>query len=176
MTNQETVAISRFPTELGKLSIAVSPKGLLYVAFPDGEESMAEWLSRHARGASIGRNRSARAVGGTSAAAEKQLTQFLSGRRREFDVPLDLRGTEFQKKVWAALCDIPFGKTTSYGELARRVGKPAASRAVGGANGRNPIPIVVPCHRVIGSDGSLTGFGGGLDLKRALLRLEGHRV
>jgi methylated-DNA-[protein]-cysteine S-methyltransferase len=102
-----------------------------------------------------------------------QLGEYFAGARREFDLPLAPRGTEFQRAVWAELALIPFGHTISYGELARRLGNPAAVRAVGRANGSNPIPIVLPCHRVIGADGSLTGYGGGLDRKQALLRLEG---
>jgi len=104
--------------------------------------------------------------------AVNQLGEYFAGRRRSFDLPLAPRGTEFQLIVWAALTRIPYGETLSYGELARRIGRPHASRAVGLANGANPLPIVVPCHRVIGADGSLTGFGGGLDTKRTLLALE----
>jgi methylated-DNA-[protein]-cysteine S-methyltransferase len=107
------------------------------------------------------------------AAAAAQLAGYFSGARTEFDLPLAPAGTDFQCRVWAGLLAIPYGQTISYGELARRVGSPAASRAVGLANGRNPIAIVVPCHRVIGSDGSMTGYGGGLDRKRFLLALEG---
>jgi methylated-DNA-[protein]-cysteine S-methyltransferase len=103
----------------------------------------------------------------------KQLGEYFRRERRTFDLPLAPRGTEFQLATWQALRAIPYGETIPYEELARRVGRPAASRAVGAANGANPLPIVVPCHRVIGKDGSLTGFGGGLDTKRALLELEG---
>lgn len=106
------------------------------------------------------------------AAAAAQLSAYFDGRLTTFDLPLSPAGTEFQRTVWARLRAIPYGQTVSYGELARRVGNPAASRAVGLANGRNPIAIVVPCHRVIGADGSLTGYGGGLDRKRFLLALE----
>src|SRR4029079_15469667 len=98
---------------------------------------------------------------------------YFDGRLREFDVPLSLHGTDFQLRVWHALCEIPFGQTISYAELARRLGKPQAMRAVGAANGRNPVSIIVPCHRVVGSTGSLTGFGGGLPRKRWLLDHEG---
>lgn len=105
--------------------------------------------------------------------AARQLTAYFAGERTEFDLCLAPRGTPFMKRVWKELERIPFGATISYGELARRVGNPNASRAVGAANGKNPIPIVVPCHRVIGADGSLTGFAGGLDIKRRLLRHEG---
>jgi methylated-DNA-[protein]-cysteine S-methyltransferase len=106
------------------------------------------------------------------ATAAAQLTAYFDGTLTEFELPLAPEGTQFQRKVWDGLRAIPYGKTVSYGELARRIGSPAASRAVGLANGRNPIAIVVPCHRVIGSDGSLTGYGGGLDRKRFLLALE----
>jgi methylated-DNA-[protein]-cysteine S-methyltransferase len=101
-----------------------------------------------------------------------QLNAYFAGERRRFDLPLAPEGTPFQREVWSALTTIPYGETVSYGELARQLGKPAATRAVGAANGRNPIPIIIPCHRVIGADGSLTGFGGGLAVKRALLALE----
>jgi methylated-DNA-[protein]-cysteine S-methyltransferase len=105
--------------------------------------------------------------------AREQLTEYFAGHLRTFDVPLAPNGTDFQRRVWSALREIPFGTTISYAELARRVSSVAAVRAVGAANGRNPIPIIVPCHRVIGSDGSLTGFGGGLPRKQWLLRHEG---
>ncbi len=110
------------------------------------------------------------------AAALRQLREYFAGVRREFDLELAPTGTPFQRRVWDELRWIPFGGTISYKELARRIGQPAAVRAVGRANGDNPVPIVVPCHRVIGADGSLTGFGGGLAIKRALLRLEGVEV
>ncbi len=106
------------------------------------------------------------------AAARDQLGEYFAGERTSFDLPLAPSGTDFQLRVWEQLRLIPYGTTVSYGELARRLGAPSASRAVGAANGRNPIAIVVPCHRVIGADGSLTGFGGGMDAKRVLLDLE----
>ncbi len=109
------------------------------------------------------------------AAARSQLEEYFAGRRTVFDLPLDLAGTggtAFQRRVWAALGDIPYGATISYGELARRIGQPAAVRAVGLANGRNPLSIIVPCHRVVGASGALTGYGGGMTRKRALLDLE----
>ena len=105
-----------------------------------------------------------------------QLEEYFAGERAEFTLPLRPAGTEFQLKVWDQLCRIPFGKTISYGELAKRVGNMNASRAVGMANGRNPIAILIPCHRVIGADGSLTGFGGGVDVKQKLLVLEGAKT
>ena len=101
-----------------------------------------------------------------------QLQEFFAGRRQQFDLPLAPEGTGFQKRVWAELLKIPFGETISYGELARRIGNPAASRAVGRANATNPIGLIVPCHRVIGADGRLTGYAGGLDLKEKLLAWE----
>lgn len=104
----------------------------------------------------------------------RQLTEYFAGRRTEFELPVGLAGTAFQRTVWAALRDIPYGETVSYGQLAQRIGRPAAARAVGLANGRNPIGIVVPCHRVVGAAGSLTGYGGGLQRKQYLLELERH--
>ena len=106
-------------------------------------------------------------------AAKQQLDEYFAGQRRVFTVPLSLTGTDFQKKVWYALADIPYGETRSYGDLARAIGHPGACRAVGGANHRNPVSIILPCHRVIGSDKSLTGYGGGLAIKEFLLKLEG---
>jgi len=132
-------------------------------------------------GAAVGHNGDATssgdpAAGSTAAAAldaaATQLHEYLAGERTAFDLPLRPHGNPFEQLVWAELARIPYGETTSYGEVARRIGHPGSARAVGRANGRNPIAIVLPCHRVIGSDGSLTGYGGGLDLKRALLTLE----
>jgi methylated-DNA-[protein]-cysteine S-methyltransferase len=102
----------------------------------------------------------------------RQLEEYFAGARRTFEVPLELAGKPFEQRVWAALREIPYGTTVSYGEIARRVGEPTAARAVGLANGRNPIALIVPCHRVIGADGGLIGFGGGLERKRFLLDLE----
>jgi methylated-DNA-[protein]-cysteine S-methyltransferase len=107
--------------------------------------------------------------------AARQLTAYFAGRLIDFDLPIWLHGTPFQRRVWAALADIPYGETASYGELAAQIGQPTAARAVGLANGRNPVAVIVPCHRVVGSTGSLVGYGGGLDRKRYLLRLEQRR-
>ena len=104
--------------------------------------------------------------------AEQQLREYFAGARREFTLPLSPDGTEFQRRVWAALLTVPYGETRSYGEIAAQIGSPKASRAVGAANHRNPISIFIPCHRVVGADGSLTGYGGGLEVKSALLALE----
>ena len=107
------------------------------------------------------------------APAAKQLNAYFAGELTSFDLPLHFAGTGFQNEVWRALCDIPFGRTITYGELARRIGRPKSSRAVGAANGANPLPIVVPCHRVIGADNSLTGFSSGIEIKKHLLDHEG---
>ena len=104
--------------------------------------------------------------------AVRQLEEYFAGKRREFDIPLSMRGTSFQKKVWEQLLTIPYGETVTYGEIAARIGNPRAGRAVGMANHHNPIAIIVPCHRVIGADGRLTGYGGGLPIKQSLLELE----
>src|SRR5262245_45620166 len=109
-------------------------------------------------------------------AAREQLAEYFAGKRQQFDVPLKLSGTPFQMQVWRELVRIPFGTTITYAELARRIGRPAASRAVGHANGRNPISIIVPCHRVIGANGKLTGYAGGIDRKQWLLALERRAV
>jgi methylated-DNA-[protein]-cysteine S-methyltransferase len=111
--------------------------------------------------------------GAAFAAVATELEEYFAGTRRAFSVRIALEGTDFQRTVWQALQAIPYGTTISYGELARQIGRPDAARAVGLANGANPVPIIVPCHRVIGADGSLTGFGGGLNTKRSLLELEG---
>jgi methylated-DNA-[protein]-cysteine S-methyltransferase len=105
----------------------------------------------------------------------RQLREYFAGQRTRFDLPLHPAGTAFQRDVWSELQRIPYGETISYGELARRVGHPAAARAVGAANGANPIPIVIPCHRVIGANGKLTGFGGGIPVKQKLLALESRQ-
>jgi methylated-DNA-[protein]-cysteine S-methyltransferase len=113
---------------------------------------------------------------GRTAGLRRQLAEYFAGERREFELQLAPEGTPFERSVWDELRRIPFGETRSYGEIAQAIGRPGAARAVGRANGANPIPIVVPCHRVIGSDGSLTGFGGGLEAKSRLLEIEGRRL
>jgi len=113
------------------------------------------------------------AEGEADESVRRQLEEYFGGGRREFELALKPAGTDFERSVWAELVKIPYGQTLSYGEIAARLGRPGASRAVGRANGANPIAIVVPCHRVIGADGSLTGYAGGIDIKERLLRLEG---
>ena len=144
---------------VGRLLLAGDEEGLRLIGFAEGKnppKPESDWRY-HTEPLQ-------RAVG--------QLTDYFTGNLRRFDLPLQLRGTPFQVAVWRALQDIPYGQTISYGELARRVGNPKSSRAVGLANGSNPIPIIVPCHRVIGSNGKLTGYGGGLCNKETLLELE----
>jgi len=151
---------SYLDTPIGRLLIAGDDDAVRRIDFPkDGKAGRPEasW-EESARGA-VGE-------------AMRQLREYFAGRRSEFELPLAPEGTEFQRTVWNRLREIPYGETISYGELAKRVGNPKASRAVGAANGQNPIPIVIPCHRVIGSNGKLTGFGGGLPVKEALLALE----
>ncbi|MDE3128677.1 MAG: methylated-DNA--[protein]-cysteine S-methyltransferase [Gemmatimonadota bacterium] len=157
------------PSPLGTLTLGASDDGLAAVYF-----------ERHKHGPSDGERRAwqldhggANPASRTLATAREQLAAYFAGQRREFDLPLAPGGTPFQQRVWAELRKIPYGGTASYGELARRLGAPTASRAVGTANGRNPLSIVVPCHRVIGANGSLVGYGGGLERKRWLLNFEG---
>lgn len=146
-------------TPIGELLLAGEDGGLSLVGFPKGKmrrDPEPDWIFNEK----------------PFAEARRQLHEYFTGERKAFDLPLHLSGTEFQVQVLEELQRIPYGETTSYGAIAKRIGRPRAMRAVGAANGRNPIPIVIPCHRVIGSGGDLTGFGGGLDTKAALLRLE----
>ena len=160
---------------IGPLTLAADDSGLKFIEFE---------VTRHAASREGWQRREpgAHAVPGAAsdaalAAAAVQLREYFAGHRRDFELPLAPAGTAFQRAVWQALAKIPYGQTCSYAELARAIGRPKAVRAVGAANGRNPLPIVLPCHRVIGADGSLTGFGGGLPTKVALLRLEsGHDI
>jgi methylated-DNA-[protein]-cysteine S-methyltransferase len=156
---EDRTSFDELATPIGTLRLVAGPAGLLAIEFPSrvtATPAAAGWRREPAPFRSLAR----------------QLGEYFAGRRREFEVELAPLGTPFQRAVWAQLRAIPFGTSISYAELARRVGRPSAFRAVGGANGANPWPIVVPCHRVVGSDRSLTGFGGGLEIKRALLRLE----
>lgn len=153
---ERNLAYGYLDSPVGRLLVAGDADRLHEIRFPTerrGKEPPAGWRRDEAR----------------FAAAFAQLRAYFAGELTRFDLPLRLAGTAFQNEVWRALCAIPFGATVSYGALAARIGRPTASRAVGGANGANPLPIVVPCHRVIGSDKSLTGFGGGVDIKKFLL-------
>ncbi len=150
-------------TPIGRLLLAGDERGLRGIAFENG---------RHRAEVGEGWRRTEAPFRDAIA----QLAAYFGGRRRSFDLELAPEGTPFQREVWSALSEIPYGNTVSYSELARRIGRPSATRAVGAANGRNPLPIVVPCHRVIGANGSLTGFGGGIAIKRRLLELEAASV
>lgn len=160
----------RLDSPVGPLFAAVDGEGaLVRLAFLDAAGGEAAEIGRLATPSGAAPRRSPERC----RTAAEQLAQYFAGSRRAFDLPLAPRGTDFQRAVWSELARVPYGSTVTYGELAGRVGRARASRAVGGANNRNPLPIVVPCHRVIGADGSLTGYGGGLERKRALLALEG---
>jgi O-6-methylguanine DNA methyltransferase len=158
-------------TPIGKLLVAASSRGICRIGFPSESASdRAAWFDRHVSQAPQ------EGVDGFLVEAKEQLIRYFEGRGETFDVPLDLRGTPFQVQVWRQLLEIPYGGTVSYGDIAHAIGNPRASQAVGAAVGKNPVPIVVPCHRVIGHDGSLVGFGGGLPTKEKLLELEGVGV
>jgi O-6-methylguanine DNA methyltransferase len=158
-----TLYYSRMQSPIGGLVLGVSDDGLAIIEFDRGEfpkgrlAQSATWVESEER----------------TAMAIQELREYFEGKRQEFTVQLDLRGTEFQKKCWRALLKIPYGKTRSYAQVARSVGCPQGFRAVGMANHDNPVPIIVPCHRVLNSNGELGGYGGGLDVKRKLLELEG---
>ena len=146
---------------VGTLTLAASAEGLRAILWPNEREGRVE----------LGWTEEADDAPVLNECA-KQITEYFAGERKEFDLPLDPEGTAFQVKAWLALGEIPYGETATYTEQAARVGSPRAVRAIGAANGRNPLSIVVPCHRVIGASGSLTGFGGGIETKRLLLDLE----
>jgi methylated-DNA-[protein]-cysteine S-methyltransferase len=148
------------PTPIDRLVVASDGSAIVGTWMANAEPASASWADRCGTDALLDE-------------ARRQLVAYFDGRLTVFDLPLAPNGTDFQRRVWTELTRIPFGATISYADLARRVSNSAAVRAVGAANGRNPIPIIVPCHRVIGSDGSLTGFGGGLHRKQWLLRHEG---
>lgn len=164
----DTAILEQIPTPIGRFGVAITSEGLGRLTFPSEPFSRCEaWLHRWAPGVELSRNSR------VSASVSEQLTAYLEGDLREFTVPVALRGTSFQLDVWKSLLGIAYGETRSYAQIATEIGRPGAVRAVGLANGSNPIPVFVPCHRVVGSNGTLTGYGGGLDLKEQLLRLEG---
>jgi O-6-methylguanine DNA methyltransferase len=162
------VHTAEFDTPIGSMLCATTERGLAYVRLPRaGGRGFAGWLRRYAPGAEV------RSGFAPNKAAVQQILEYLGGKRSAFELPLDLRGTDFQLRVWNALLAIPFGETRSYGDVARALDLPLrAARAVGTANGANPCAIVVPCHRVVAAGGKLGGYGGGLPLKRRLLALE----
>ena len=156
-----TLVCKTMDSPVGKLKLVASDEGLVAVLWENDN-------SRRVRlGELVQKERHPILI-----RTKRQLREYFAGKRTSFSVPLDMRGTRFQKDVWKALRLIPFGETRSYGQLAKQLGNPRATRAVGAANGRNPLSIIVPCHRVIGSDGQLTGFAGGLAAKSHLLKLE----
>jgi methylated-DNA-[protein]-cysteine S-methyltransferase len=158
----ETLYYSMVPSPVGPLTIAVNESGaVVWLGFGT---TMPKWSDVEFVHSSD-----------KTDPCLRKLDEYFSGSRRQFTIPVEPRGTEFQQSCWRALCEIPFGETRSYAELAQAVGRPKASRAVGMANHDNPIAIIIPCHRVIASDGTLGGYGGGLDAKRWLLQLEGAR-
>lgn len=159
MSNAEELYFDIMDSPVGPLRMVAAADGLRRICFES---------DRHPQAIDTAGCRDATRL----APVRRQLDEYFAGTRRVFELPLRPRGTPFQLRVWRALCGIGYGETISYAELAARIGNPAARRAVGAANGRNPLPIVVPCHRVIGRDGSLVGFGGGLQVKRRLLDLE----
>lgn len=161
--SNETIWYDDMPTPIGVLRLVADDVGLREVWFSTGRHQRSprpEWIRARE----------------PLAQARQQLDEYFAGERQQFDLPLHPLGTPFQVQVWWELSRIPYGTTISYGEMARRIGQPSAVRAVGAANGRNPLPIVLPCHRVIGANGSLTGFGGGLPTKQFLLSLESRTV
>ena len=167
VTRVETIQTAAFESPIGTLRVATTAVGLALVDLPHaGGRGFSGWIARAFPGArreeSFAANRD----------AIRQIVEYVEGKRTRFELVLDLRGTAFQRAVWDALCAIPYGETRSYLDVARAVGDPDAARAVGMANGSNPVPLVVPCHRVIQSGGKLGGYGGGRDLKRRLLAME----
>lgn len=162
----EIFFLTQYRSPLGTYILGSSKMGVVCVKTEDRSKA---YLSRWEREGIAIKER-----GEHNVRLVSQLDAYFAGKLREFKIPLDLRGTSFQRRVWDLLCDIPWGETRSYGQIAKALGRPKAARAVGRAVGTNPVSIVVPCHRVIGSDGTLTGYGGGLDRKEALLKLEGR--
>lgn len=154
-----------FNTSIGKMLIFFSSKGIVYLSVSnENEEDIVNFVKVKFRQASK--------VNSEEYSFHEQIIEYLNGRRKSFSLPLDLRGTDFQKKVWNELIKIPYGETRTYKDIARSINVPQGYRAVGNALNKNPVLIVIPCHRVIGSDGKLTGFRGGLELKAKLLELE----
>lgn len=156
-----TLVETLFPSPVGALTLVASDAGLAAILWEDDDPARVRLAEReqHPDHPMLMQ-------------AAQQLTAYFAGHLRQFTVPLDFHGTDFQRQVWAALCAIPYGETRSYGDIARTIGHPTASRAVGAANGRNPISIIAPCHRVVGTNGALTGFAGGVEIKRWLLDFE----
>jgi methylated-DNA-[protein]-cysteine S-methyltransferase len=160
------ISMATLKTPIGVLQITASADSVLYIDLPGQHVVRLEDSALRSRLLSRTRTPALRA-------ALAELREYFAGQRRRFDVPVAPGGTEFQRRVWQAICEIPFGETVSYSHLAERLGGPLRTRAVGAATGANPIPIIIPCHRVVGADGSMTGYGGGLKMKVWLLQHEG---
>ncbi len=163
MKHSEPLFYDTIDSPFGPIRVAADVNGLRRVIFLKGKRGVPQqtgWIREPGR----------------LALARDQLEAYFAGRLRVFDLPLAPKGTPFQERVWKALLDVPYGETASYGEIAAAVGNPKACRAVGMANGKNPIAVIIPCHRIIGASGHLTGYGSGLEIKAGLLELEGHRL
>lgn len=170
MTRSSTLFYSEFDTLIGPLTIVLSRKGICRIDFGTGDlvlRNVERWCRKHLLTDQLLRDDLALVD------IKTQLTEYFMGQRTSFDYELDIHGTPFQKLVWNVLLQIPYGSMASYKEVAQEIGSPKAVRAVGGANNRNPIPIIIPCHRVVGSNGALVGYGGGLSIKEKLLEVEG---
>jgi O-6-methylguanine DNA methyltransferase len=167
----ETLYYASMKSPVGNLTLFASDKGLFSLFLPVKGCEITEALLRK-KPPKIRFVRDERRL----RESVRQIEEYFRGKRTAFSLPLDLRGTDFQKKVWKAISGVPYGETETYGGIAKRIRHPAATRAVGAACGANPVPIVVPCHRIVGRDGSLTGFGGGLGMKKKLLELEAHNL
>lgn len=159
-TGGKNIRTATFMTDLGPITLEADEKGLTAVSLPPPDRPRTPAKKETIPDDPLLQR------------AVRQISEYLQGKRTVLDLPLTVTGTDFQKKVWTTIREIPYGRTLSYGEIARRLGSPAKARAVGGAAHANALPLVIPCHRVIGADGSLTGFGGGLELKKKLLDLE----
>lgn len=166
----ELIRFTSFPTPYGSMVAAASARGICRLLPPgQGMDDLVRWLARHAPGATLEPDEAA------DQGLREQVPEYLAGRRRAFAVPLDLRGTAFQRAVWRAVGAIPYGETRSYADIARAVGHPSAWRAVGAANAANPVCLVIPCHRVIGADGTVKGYAGGVLSRHLLLAIERSR-
>jgi O-6-methylguanine DNA methyltransferase len=162
-----TLYATRFASSIGELTVASSDQGLSYLVLPRANgRGFGGWCRRYAAEHEIKQD------AGPNSLVVEQVAEFLAGEREDFDLRLDLRATSFQLDVYRVVAEIPYGESLAYAEVARRVGRAAAVRAVGTANGANPIPLVIPCHRVVASNGHLQGYAGGLELKRKLLAME----
>ncbi|MCR6110104.1 methylated-DNA--[protein]-cysteine S-methyltransferase [Bacillus sp. A301a_S52] len=170
MTLRPLIAVSEITTPIGPVSLATSEKGICFVEFGPLQTTHPIFITKLKRYHIMAEVREEK---GPLIEAEKQISDYFTGIRKGFDLPLDLFGTAFQKLVWHEVQKIPYGSTASYKQIAINIGAPKAVRAIGGANNKNPIPIIIPCHRVIGSNGAMVGYGGGLDKKEALLKHEG---